>query len=58
MISWTGLAPWEFASPFPGSLTSTFPKQSYTELPFYLSEDDKSSAVSEVRRIDWCITQL
>ena len=25
MIGWTGLAPWEFEIPFPGSLTSTFP---------------------------------
>ena len=24
MIRWTGLAPWEFEIPFPGSLTSTF----------------------------------
>jgi len=24
MIRWTGLAPWEFAFPLPGSLTSTF----------------------------------
>ena len=24
MIWWTGLAPWEFELPFPGSLTSTF----------------------------------
>ena len=24
MIRWTGLAPWEFESPFPGSLASTF----------------------------------
>ena len=24
MIRWTGLAPWEFEPPFPGSLTSTF----------------------------------
>ena len=24
MIGWTGLAPWEFAFPFPGSLTITF----------------------------------
>ena len=24
MIRWTGLAPWVFESPFPGSLTSTF----------------------------------
>jgi len=25
MVSWTGLAPWEFEFPFPGSLISTFP---------------------------------
>ena len=25
MIWWTGLAPWEFEFPFPGSITSTFP---------------------------------
>ena len=24
MIWWTGLAPWEFEFPFPGSLASTF----------------------------------
>jgi len=24
MVRWTGLAPWEFDFPFPGSLTSTF----------------------------------
>ena len=24
MIGWTGLAPWEFEFPLPGSLTSTF----------------------------------
>jgi len=24
MIGWTGLAPWKFEFPFPGSLTSTF----------------------------------
>ena len=24
MIRWTGLAPWEFEFPFPGSLTSNF----------------------------------
>ena len=24
IIRWTGLAPWEFEFPFPGSLTSTF----------------------------------
>ena len=27
MIRWTGLAPWEFEFPFPGSLTSTFLKE-------------------------------
>ena len=26
-IRWTGLAPWEFEFPFPGSLTSTFLRQ-------------------------------
>ena len=26
MIWWTGLAPWEFEYPLPGSLTSTFPR--------------------------------
>jgi hypothetical protein len=25
MVWWTGLAPWEFEFPFPGSLISTFP---------------------------------
>ena len=27
MIRWTGLVPWEFEFPFPGSLTSTFLNQ-------------------------------
>jgi len=27
MIRWTGLVPWEFEFPFPGSLTSTFLSQ-------------------------------
>ena len=26
VIRWTGLAPWEFEFPFPGSLTSTCPR--------------------------------
>jgi len=30
MIKWTGLAPWEFEFPFPGSLTSTFLGQHQT----------------------------
>ena len=29
MIRWTGLAPWEFEFPFPGSLTSTFLKSHF-----------------------------
>jgi len=32
MISWTGLAPWEFEFPFPGSLTSTFLTQSVCQI--------------------------
>jgi len=34
MIRWTGLAPWVFEFPFPGSLTSTFLWQGYTEYSF------------------------
>ena len=37
MIGWTGLAPWEFESPFPDSLRSTLlslPLLSVTEVPF------------------------
>ena len=29
MIRWTGLAPWEFEFPLPGSLTSTFPRAGF-----------------------------
>ena len=29
MIWWTSLEPWELEFPFPGSLTSTFPVQTY-----------------------------
>ena len=32
MIRWSGLAPWEFESPFPGSLTSTFQNGQDTSL--------------------------
>jgi len=32
MIRWTGLAPWEFEFPFPGSLTSTFLMQVHPQL--------------------------
>ena len=31
MIWWTGLAPWEFEFPLPGSLTSTFLHQDLTQ---------------------------
>ena len=34
MIRWTGLAPWEFEFPFPGSLTSTFLVGIYLEESF------------------------
>ena len=33
MIRWTGLAPWEFEFPFPGSLTSTFPGSLTSTVP-------------------------
>ena len=34
MIRWTGLAPWKFEFPFPGSLTSTFLPLRYLALGF------------------------
>jgi len=34
MIRWTGLAPWEFEFPFPGSLISTFLVLSLLSLSF------------------------
>ena len=34
MMRWTGLAPWEFEFPFPGSLTSTF----LTQVRNYVAE--------------------
>jgi len=47
MIRWTGLAPWEFDFPFPGSLTSTFlaPATSH-------GENRQASGVSNL--ITWC----
>ena len=33
MIRWTGLAPWEFEFPFPGSLTSTFQAEIVEHVP-------------------------
>jgi hypothetical protein len=36
IVWWTGLAPWEFAFPFPGSRISTFLKGAY-DFDFYLS---------------------
>ena len=41
MIRWTGLAPWEFESPFPGSLISTF-----------LVPDEVFGARGAVERVD------
>jgi len=35
MIRWTGIAPWEFEFPFPGSLTSTFLACQLTPYPPY-----------------------
>ena len=32
MIRWTGLAPWEFEFPLPGSLISTFLEEAYVRL--------------------------
>jgi len=37
MIRWTGLAPWEFEFPFPGSLTSTFLTPSYALVKAFLA---------------------
>ena len=34
MVGWTGLAPWEFEFPFPGSLTSTFLAPSHHAMEF------------------------
>ena len=49
---WTGLAPWEFEFPFPGSLISTFLEQAYT-LPGHSASvsqlefsDDGAQAIS------------
>jgi len=44
MIRWTGLAPWAFAYPFPGSLTSTF--LATTRLLLLPSEDQVASLIS------------
>ena len=37
MIKWTGLAPWEFEFPFPGSLTSTFLRPGFWGCGFRVS---------------------
>ena len=37
MIRWTGLAPWEFEFPFPGSLTFTPPKQHAKRIDRYIA---------------------
>ena len=42
MIRWTGLAPWEFELPFPGSLTSAF-------LQVYVGNVEASSSLEMLR---------
>ena len=50
MIRWTGLAPWEFEFPFPGSLTSTFLHPSpFTETLLFASR----SAAHRERGREW-----
>jgi len=41
MIRWTGLAPWEFEFPFPGSLASTFLER---------SQEQRASSTWEVKQ--------
>ena len=53
MIRWTGLAPWEFEFPFPGSLTSTFLE--VVDLGFEGAEDAVvCEAVAPVRPHEPC----
>ena len=51
MIRWTGLAPWEFEFPFPGSLTSTFlPRKqasSVTPTAFMTNDEEMMREASE-----------
>ena len=51
IIRWTGLAPWEFEFPFPGSLISTFLKHA-------CSAPVTPHFVSEMYVICWCILRL
>ena len=45
MSRWTGLAPWEFEFPFPGSLTSTFLVVSLSASHFILLKSIPTEAV-------------
>ena len=40
MIRWTGLVPWEFEFPFPGSLTSTFLDPEVVDMAFVVHQRD------------------
>ena len=53
MIRWTGLAPWGFESPFPGSLTSTFLAQEEERLAQLRREvqDGADSALDQRARL-------
>jgi len=52
MIKWTGLAPWEFEFPFPGSLTSTFLVKPLTKCRFMVfTNPDDVWAEPLVRRL-------
>ena len=49
MIGWTGLAPWEYDFPFPGSLTSTFLNECRIQnLPFHNNKVPLSGGVEGV----------
>jgi len=69
MIRWTGLAPWEFAFPFPGSLASIFAQEflalgrfdealSARQAKPETLNTRKSPAKGHFRLVDFCSTQL
>ena len=55
MIRWTGLAPWEFESPF---LSVHLPSCSQFKNKYFAGMCSGSEAGSRLRLIDFCITQL
>ena len=50
MIRWTGLAPWEFEFPFPGSLTSTFLEENATLYSISLFSDKIVDLATQLQR--------